>query len=320
MDEIDFSISLMLMVNSRTPYSELADVFGLSVNSIYKRVKSMVELGIIQNFKTKLNVRNFPYSSNVIMFGRSPTKDKKNLMDKIGSHECIYNVIQSSGELFYFLAYTRNLKDLDSVVSLIRKEAKINDLTVGLDKNSPSALFDEKMKNQYSEKDYLIIDALRKNSRKTVSDIANEVGFSTKTITRHLNRLIDENLISFTIDWYPDKTPVNLSFMIIQSKPSKTFDELKIIDNSKKQFRGRHLFDWQFTNLPNLMISCFWTTSMKEVQEIESYLMKCDIDCVDVTIIVEGMLYSTWMDKYLDDKIMEIKDEGKLTNDPLELK
>ncbi|MHA1946121.1 MAG: winged helix-turn-helix transcriptional regulator [Candidatus Hodarchaeales archaeon] len=233
MDEIDFTISLMLMANSRTPYSELAGVFGLSVNSIYNRIKSMVNLGIIQNFKTKLSFQNFPNTTNVLMFGRSPIKDKKYLMDKIGSHECIYNVAQASGELFYFLAYTRNLKDLDSVISLIRKEARINDLTVGLDSNYPSVVIDENIETYYSDKDYLIIDALKENSRKTVSDIADEVGFSTKTITRRLNRLIDEKLVHFTIDWYPDKTPGTLSFIIIKSKTSKNFDELEVINKFK---------------------------------------------------------------------------------------
>jgi len=54
MDEIDLALSLMLMANSRASYKELADIFNMSVNSIHKRVKSLVELGIIQKFRTTL--------------------------------------------------------------------------------------------------------------------------------------------------------------------------------------------------------------------------------------------------------------------------
>jgi DNA-binding Lrp family transcriptional regulator len=57
MDEIDFTISFMLMANSRISYSNIADQFNMSVNSIYKRIKSMVELGIIQSFKTRLSFK-----------------------------------------------------------------------------------------------------------------------------------------------------------------------------------------------------------------------------------------------------------------------
>ncbi|TET56784.1 MAG: winged helix-turn-helix transcriptional regulator [Promethearchaeota archaeon] len=50
MDDIDFTISLLLMANSRRSYRELAEMFNMSVNSIYKRIKSMVDLGIIEIF------------------------------------------------------------------------------------------------------------------------------------------------------------------------------------------------------------------------------------------------------------------------------
>lgn len=59
---------MLLMANSRTPYKQLADVFHISVNSIHKRVKSLVELGIIQNFKARLGFANFPTISNIVMF------------------------------------------------------------------------------------------------------------------------------------------------------------------------------------------------------------------------------------------------------------
>ncbi|MHA1946120.1 MAG: hypothetical protein ACXADW_12065 [Candidatus Hodarchaeales archaeon] len=54
---------------------------------------------------------------------------------------------------------------------------------------------------------------------------------------------------------------------------------------------------------------------MKELQDIESYLLEIDLESADVTLLVDGMLYSTWIDEYLDEKIMEIKNEVKLIND-----
>ncbi|MHA2038055.1 MAG: winged helix-turn-helix transcriptional regulator, partial [Promethearchaeota archaeon] len=71
MDNIDFGISMMLAMNSRIPYRELAENFNMSVNSIHKRIKSMVDLGVIQNFNTKLSMLNFPNAVYAILFGRT---------------------------------------------------------------------------------------------------------------------------------------------------------------------------------------------------------------------------------------------------------
>ncbi|MFX0034586.1 MAG: winged helix-turn-helix transcriptional regulator, partial [Candidatus Hermodarchaeota archaeon] len=100
MDEIDFMISMILMTNSRISYRELAEMFNMSVNSIHKRVKSMVELGVIQNFKSSLNVIAFPNIANILAFGVSKTKNPKATIEILGSHECVYNVTQASSNLF----------------------------------------------------------------------------------------------------------------------------------------------------------------------------------------------------------------------------
>ena len=69
MDEIDFALSMILMANSRRAYRELAEIFNMSVNSIHKRIKSLVDLGVIQGFRARLGFTNFPGITNIIIFG-----------------------------------------------------------------------------------------------------------------------------------------------------------------------------------------------------------------------------------------------------------
>jgi len=184
MDEIDFMISMHLMVDSRAPYRELADCFNMSVNSIHKRVKSMVDLGVIQNFNTRLSFINFPNIVNVIAFGISKTKDPKATIENLGTHECIYNVTQASSNLFYIHSYIQNLNQLDSLVTFIRNKGEIDQFTVGLEKQELPINRENLVDISLSKLDYLIINALKDNSRKTISDIADEAGVSTKTIRR----------------------------------------------------------------------------------------------------------------------------------------
>ena len=69
MDEIDFAMSMILMANSRRAYRELAEIFNMSVNSIHKRINSLVDLGVIQGFRARLGFNNFPGITNIFIFG-----------------------------------------------------------------------------------------------------------------------------------------------------------------------------------------------------------------------------------------------------------
>ena len=172
MDEIDITISMILMANSRMPYTDLADMLQMSVNSVHKRVKSLVEIGALQNFQAKLSFFLFPNTVNVIMFGESPIINKKSLFNKLGKNECIYNVTQASGNFLFIHAYIRNINELDLLISFIRKTGEINELFIGLGKGQFSSNVKNPNDMTYSKLDYLIIHSLKNNSRKTISEVS----------------------------------------------------------------------------------------------------------------------------------------------------
>jgi len=311
MDEIDITISMMLMANSRQPYSDLAELLNMSVNSVHKRVKSLVEIGALQNFQTKLSFFLFPNMVNLIMFGESPIKNKKALINKLGKNECIYNITQASGNILFIHAYLENISELDSLVSFVRKIAEIKEPFIGLDKDMlPSNV---KIPNDMniSKLDYLIIYSLKDNSRKTISDISKEIGSSTKTIRRHLNRLIEKNLVRFTVDWYPDKTPQLISMVLLKLNPNIDIDSSTLRNKLQEQYGQKLVFNWTFSNLPNLVLLCVRVNTMREITDIKESLFLMDFESVDVHILIEGKIYSTWVDTYLDNKVKELTNGSK---------
>ena len=158
-----------------------------------------------------------------------------------------------------------------------------------------------------SEKDYLIINSLKENSRKTISDIADELNISTKTIRRHLDTMIESGLVLFTIDWYPDKTSEFLTFITLKMQSGSKIDEIKLQEDFNKLFGKKLLFSWSFSNLPDLLIICIWIGVMKELQRIENFLRQQEFESVDVAVLVEGKNFPTWIDSFLESKIKEIK-------------
>ena len=310
MDEIDFLISLMLMGNSRKPYKEFAETFKMSVNSIHKRIKSMVELGVIENFNARLSPINFPNYTNILMFGFSKTNDPKSLMEKIGEHVCIFNVTQASSNLFYIHAGIDNFNNLDPLVSFIRQIGQIDELTVGIISSPVQFNIEDLGDITLTKLDYLIIYALKDNSRKTIADISIEVEVSTKTVRRHLNRLIEKNLVDLTINWYPDKTAEFLSFIRVYLDPTEKIDKFKHINDLRKEYGSKIIFAWTFGNLPNLIIICVWTRTIKELQGIETNLISKNFESIKVTVLLEGKMFPTWRDTYLEQKIKEINDSS----------
>jgi len=310
MDQIDFTICMMLMWNSRTPYRELAEPFKMSVNSIHKRVKAMVNLGIIDKFVSTLSFRAFkPIPSNIVMFGDSKAKNVKDLIEKLGANVNIYTVSQHSGNLFIIHAYLRNLSDLEPLVSYIKQTAEIPELKVGLDSSpmQPGAEVDMTREINLSTTDFLIANALKNNSRKPVVEIAEEVGVSTKTVRRRLDRLIENHLIDFSIHWYPDKCSEVIAMIILTLKPTIDADKTEIIKTLRDRYGQTILFTWTFSTLPNTIVVSVWVSSMKELQDIQTSLISDDFESVSINIGIEGKIFPTWRNKYLEDKIKEIK-------------
>ena len=304
MDEIDFGICMMLVQNSRIPYRELAELFNMSVNSIHKRINNLSE---------------YPYHPvnpvHTIMYGYSQIENKAGLLQELGSHECIFNVTQASDHLFYIHALLRNHNELDPLVSFVRKKAEINDIEIGLvslapSPNVPHAKDSNQIYNQnnsaelrqkpLSKLDFLIVNALKDNSRKPISDIADEVGASTKTVRRHLDKMIKDK---------PEILFKSFIFIvIIKLKSSTNVDKVNLLDEIRKKHGQIILFSWNLSNLPNQLLVCVWAHSMKELQTLEASLMAMAFDSVNITILVKGLMFPTWRDKYLEDKLREIKD------------
>ena len=311
MDEIDISLSMILMANSRIPYKELAEKFDMSVNSIHKRVKSLVDLEVIQGFRAKLGFANFPGITNIIIFGHSDLRQKKQLINKLGENEYIYNVTQGSGNTFYIHAYLRSIGELDTLVSFIRKTGNMKDLIVGIDKKMPPIALEELNFKPPTDLDYLIINSLKDNSRKSISDIALEVGASTKTIRRRLDRLTENFLIQFQIDWYPDRTGIIPSIINLQLDPNKIIDDKEFEDKIKKKLGSKILLIWSFSNLPNLKFIFILTQSMKELQELQASLLSENYEKIDLTVLIGGKIFPIWIDKFLEEKVSQIKSKLK---------
>ncbi len=118
MDTTDLSLIKTLLVDSRTPYRELAEKLDLSVNAVHKRIQSLMETGIISKFTTKVSLPAVGATSALIYgFSRGKTDE---VSARLGEDDHIYWVAQASGGMIYVGAYLRDIGELESVVSSVK--------------------------------------------------------------------------------------------------------------------------------------------------------------------------------------------------------
>jgi DNA-binding Lrp family transcriptional regulator len=297
MDKIDTALSLLLLQNSRMRYRELAEAVNLSVNAVHKRIQSMFDDGIIKKFKTQLSLKALG-AHQITIFGRSEKENLSDITEILGESEFIYWISLVGGDFCYIGAYLRNINELEGLVSYVKKTSGISQPTIGIINNYKPA---PPSNSQLDDNDYKILYALRNDSRKPVSQISEEINLSVKTVRYHLDKMIENNWIEFTIEWYPEQANDIISFFHCQIYG--TADKFEIALELQKNYSPRVLFFWTYSNLPNLIQIATWSPTMKDLQDLKKKLQRDEFKSLTFNITYQGNIYDTWREKLVEEKV-----------------
>jgi DNA-binding Lrp family transcriptional regulator len=294
-DRTDVILCQLLLGNSRLSYRELADKLNLSVTAVHNRIQSLIETGIIRKFTARISI----FAQNgihVLVYGNSKLTSVRDLKLKLDENELIYWLAVGGGNILYIGAYLKNISELEPLVSFIKEAAQMPEPTVGITGSPiPANIKNLKFETSLCELDYKIIRSLKDDSRKSTAAIAEEIGISTKTVRRRLNRMIKNYLIELSIEWYPDASNDLISPFHVHLKPDADKNApLTIL----QKYYPNTLFYWSFSNLPNTYLFMVWTPTSKELIVIrESIEQEPAIQSVTPNIIYTGYVLENWRDK-----------------------
>jgi len=298
MDETDLQLIKTLLADSRTPYRELAGKLGLSVNAVHRRIQSLMEEGIVRAFTTKVSLWHVA-AATVLIHGVSRGKMDE-VSARLGEDEHIYWVSQGSGGLIYVGAYLRDIVELNDVVALVKRTGMVDDPTVGI--MAGMSLDADPKDTALSKLDLRIIKKLENDSRKPVSDIAVELNTSAKTVRRRLDRMLDNKLIECSLEWYPDKANDIISMFHIKVDPS--IDWVKFAFSLMEDHPPTGLFFMLFSNLPDTVLFCTWSSAMRDVNELRRKLeARAGVVLTVPVILYGGQIYGTWREKLVDERL-----------------
>src|ERR671932_943059 len=176
MDNIDIQILVLLSKDSRTTYTNIASVVGVSTNAVKERIHKMISNSIIQKFVVIINPVTFGYEKECILIIRH--------IDKTIKEKDIINRINLLGDVF---VYAKHLNGSSTFVLELPDGAqdKIGTITDLLKPELENIIFVSyrPLTMGITSSDLEIMKyLLLSNPRMLVEDIAKETSLSAKTV------------------------------------------------------------------------------------------------------------------------------------------
>ncbi|MFX0184864.1 MAG: winged helix-turn-helix transcriptional regulator [Candidatus Hodarchaeota archaeon] len=294
MDEIDLLIQQKLLENSRLTYRELAELTNISVSAIHKRIRKLEEDEIITAYIARPSMFALNYLA-VVIWGTSNAQSIDSVCQDLGQHESIFSIAIASGKFLYISAYLRNISELQDYSSYVSRTAQMSDPTIGI-LNKPFSTVPESLTNV----DYKILKSLNRDARKPIIDIADEVGLSAKTVRKSLDRMIEKNLVFFSIEWAPlYKNSFVSVFHLILNVGTNINSTIKHL---RKKYSQNIIVCGSFGNIPNFILLEIWTKTPRDSQQVMEELRTEGFKDVVPHIFLSISWYTCWVDRFLSTK------------------
>ena len=193
MDETDRLILKELQRNCRVSYEKLSRDLGITGNSVKRRVKKLIEEGVIDSFILRLSFAMVGAESMLTLVELDGTQNDEEIIEKIGNHQFVNRVgFDSHGWLVVWVEYV-GTEGLSEISSFIRGLDGVQDVELNL--LPPS---DRGKKIVFTRTQLRILKVLLDNPRMPVSKIAKEAGVTTKRARKVLRELEESEAISFS--------------------------------------------------------------------------------------------------------------------------
>jgi DNA-binding Lrp family transcriptional regulator len=297
MDATDIRLSQLLMVNSRVPYRELASKLGISIQAVHRRMQLLREMGVIRDFVT------IPSSEalgaiDIMVFGASRSRSMEDAVSTIGKNEYVDSIYIASGNVLYVGALLHDISELEGVTELVREHGQVPEPNVGIFSargKGPK----ERGVVPLTELEYRIIASLRRDSRKSVTDVAAELGVSGRTVNRHIGRMARDGLVAFTIRWFPCACRDIIAMFHVELRPG--VDKAAARSALVREHGARIVEAMSFSNLPNFLMLVIWSTSSKEVEDLQRAIeSEASVASVMTDILYKGAPFDNWRDALIE--------------------
>jgi DNA-binding Lrp family transcriptional regulator len=200
----------------------------------------------------------------------------------------------------------RSISELEGQVEFVKNAAAIpNPLPVGIEGinqvGDQTAVRAPKRSIELTTLDYRIVNVLHRDSRRAVTDVAEELGVSAKTVTRRLDRMIDADAVEFTIQVQIGAASGTTGLILFALKPG--VDKNQVRKSLNERFGNSILMLMTYSNLPDrLFFMCWAQTAIRISEMVEAVSKDKNVLGVRSYILYNAYWFDTWRDKLVAEK------------------
>ena len=304
LDELDGKILHSLSRNCRVSYNSLGSEIGLTTKSVKARVKKMQSSGVIDSFIVKVNPLVLGYSKSCMLVLRVNSKaaDEKHIRRSLSLLGDILYTGHVLGNISTFkLAVKKEAEEkLELLVDVIGQDLLIQNQTVVF----------QNVREQPTYTDFKIMRCLLDNSRMEISDIAEKISMSSKTVTRRLEKMIENHVLDFTVQC--NFTAVRGYIVSVVSANTEKGSYRKVLERSYADLKDSFCV---YSPMLSEQDVIYWLFFSKDIFALDSVVKRIEsypgVRKADVFIPISTEYHKEVIIKEIERRIVE-KREGSL--------
>ncbi|MFW9848680.1 MAG: winged helix-turn-helix transcriptional regulator [Candidatus Thorarchaeota archaeon] len=301
MDDTDRRILQELQRNCRVSYEKLSRELGITGNSVKRRVKKLIDEGVIDSFVLILSFAMVGAEPMLTLVELDGTQDDEEIIEKIGHHPFVNRVgFDSHGWLVVWVEYI-GVEGLSEISSFIRGLEGVREVEL-----NPLPPNNRGKKIEFSNTQLRVLKVLRKDPRMPVSQIAKEAGITTKRTRRVIRELEESEAV-----WFSAKVNVNAGsstrFVLRLSWDEKKISSQDIEKYAREKYP--HMYEGAHVSASNpRMFAMFTADHIRIAESVARDLQKLPSVDHEITVIpYPAHLYEGIRESSLADLIEKAK-------------
>jgi DNA-binding Lrp family transcriptional regulator len=290
--------------NCRVSYSSLGNEIGLTAKSVKARVEKMQSSGVIDSFIIKVNPLVLGYSKFCLLIVRNSKADQKHIESSLSLLGDIFERVYGLGNLSIFLLAVKKEAEekLELLVDVIGQDLLIQSQTIAF----------PNVREQPTYADFKIMKCLLADPRMEISDIAEKISMSTKTVSRRLEKMIQNHVLDFTV--HGDPTAIRGYIVSVVSANTDKGSYGKVLEKSYADLKDSFFF-YSYSPALTQQDVIYWVFCSKDVFALDSVMKRIEsypgVRKVDVFIPISIEYHKEVIIKGIERKLVD-KREGNL--------
>ena len=286
MDNLDIQILSRLLNNCRESDRQIGIELGISGGAVRARIQKMIERKIIEEFFIKVEPPVLGYGILYFVVSGQNINEILEQANLVG--EPYFMVPCVGGITVCGISIKESLNQKIELAKKLMKDVRVLSI---FEAENPGFI------SNLTKTDLEILEELNKNPRQRIEQIAKNTKMSTKTITRCIEKMHENDGIQFTLVYDPKKIKNFIPYAILTWIKGDLKETLEDLNNT---------FSESYLQIPfiakNQIVLFMYSDNIFKMDEITQKVRNIkNIESADLFIPKKILFYTNWIKTAIDD-------------------